>query len=241
MKHKKTIIKFLGMLLLGGCFGFAISFILDGINVQLLKDSLTSIHDFMLHHSVWFQAGTLIAFMGPAAVLCKGGITIMKSQDYIEDEGELEKKADGKLNLGLLLSQLYFIASIVVFAVATNSDNDYLMVCAGIFLVGIFLYAFIQVWVVNVIKSQDDLKEGDPSSFSFQRQWLDSLDEAEKYRTYKAAYKTFAVSNMVMMITLMGTFLSKILLDTSMATVVLIACLWAIQTITFTVYASKTE
>lgn len=239
MKGKKTIFKFLAMLLLGAAIGFVLGYGSEFVDINGVEDAALSIKAFVIDYGIWFQVVLGLIFLGPAFVLARQGVSITKSKAFSEDEGQLEEKADKKLNIAILWGHLHFIASIPLFAVITDETNDFVLISALIFLLGVGFYTLLQVWVINAVKSIDSLKEGDPSSFKFQRQWMNSLDEGEKFKVYEAGYKTFSFSSGMMLIVLMGSFLSKIFFNTSVLTVFLIGLMWSLQIIVFTKHANQ--
>ena len=239
MKGKKTIFKFLAMLLLGAAIGFVLGYVSELVDINGVEDAALSIKAFVIDYGIWFQVVLGLIFLGPAFVLTRQGVSITKSKAFSEDEGQLEEKADKKLNIAILWGHLHFIASIPLFAVITDETNDFVLISALIFLLGVGIYSFLQVWVINVVKSIDSLKEGSPSSYKFQRQWMSSLDEGEKFKVYEAGYKTFSFSSGMMLIVLMGSFLSKIFFNTSVLTVFLIGFMWSLQIIVFTKHANQ--
>lgn len=239
MKRIKSIFKFVAMLLIGAAIGFALGYGSKIIDINGLEEAAVTIKAFVIDYGIGFQILLGLVFLGPAFILAKQGIGITKSKAFAEDEGQLEDKADKKLNLAMLWAHLHFIASIPLFAVITDETNDFVLISALIFLLGVGCYTLLQVWVINAVKSIDSLKEGDPSSFKFQRQWMNSLDEGEKFKVYEAGYKTFSFSSSMMLIVLMGSFLSKIFFNTSVLTVFLIAFMWALQIIVFSKHANE--
>ena len=109
----------------------------------------------------------------------------------------------------------------------------------GLFLGFCVVILFLEAALVNQIQKADPMKKGDIGSLRFNRDWLESCDEAERLGIYKASYKSFQVMNSLCPVMEAAALLGKIMFDTGNFPIILVTVLWAVQTGVYCFYSAQ--
>lgn len=93
---------------------------------------------------------------------------------------------------------------------------------------------------VQLVTKINPEKRGEVLALNFQKEWEQSLDEAQKLMTFEAGYRTFKLMNYIFIIAwiicVMGTYFGL-----GLAPVIFVSLLWLAMTITYVVYGYKIE
>ncbi len=74
------------------------------------------------------------------------------------------------------------------------------------------------------------MKKGEVCSWSFDREWLASCDEAERMLMYRSSYRTFQMMKNLMPVMEGAALFGKIFMGTGNFPIVLVSLIWAAQT-----------
>lgn len=209
-EDKKKVGIFIAMMIGSVTFGAFIGFFMRGIT---RKDGVTTMgvefynimHDFALSLGGFARIAIIVvAVVGIVASACllKASKKHYERWDK-EDEDELDK-LEGKLNLGLMISNITYILGLVLMGLSFYILDVYefnktfaILIIASLvsFIVTLIATIVIQKGYVNLTKTIYPEKSGSVYDMKFQKKWFESCDEAEQLMIYKAAFGTYRKMN----------------------------------------------
>ncbi len=101
-----------------------------------------------------------------------------------------------------------------------------------------FFYIFMLRGLVQLMKRINPEKRGEVLSPKFDKEWEESLDEAQKLATYKAGYRTFKFMNYAFVVAWLIS-VAGMNRGLGLAPVVIISLLWLVMTVAGAVYSYK--
>ena len=109
-----------------------------------------------------------------------------------------------------------------------NPGNKESIVLAGavLLIAGCFYQGFWQVRYVKLIQKMEPAKKGDPTSMKFQKQWLESCDEAEKMLIYQSSYRTYCFMSVLLPFLTVVTMLGHLFYNTGLLAIFVVGFLW---------------
>ncbi len=238
MKIKNSYLKIILWILVGLVIGF-IGGILGFMGIGKIRGAFSGIPELIIENIFWIQLVIAISLGGVSGYNLLKSAKLMK--DFAEDDDVLEAKIDSKQNYALTFSTLNYIVSFMLFGVSVDPVNPLRFWSIGLFVLVILASTFMDVAVVNMVKRRDPMKKGDPGDMGFEKDWLESCDEAEKLMVYKAAYKAFNTTKYVLLSGLLLTFLSKLAFNTGNFPIIVVGIIWIIQTLSFTTYSMELQ
>ena len=134
-------------------------------------------------------------------------------------------------HVGMALAAI-FLASVTSDMQQGGGTNKLLIIC----VLFILLYAYEGFWQVRMVKTVQKAfpqRLGDPASRRFQKEWLESCDEAEREVIYKSAYRAYNVNMKLYSALLAVALLGNMLWGTGILAVVLVGIVWCATTITY--------
>ena len=114
-----------------------------------------------------------------------------------------------------------------------------MLLSVALFLGFCIVILFLEATLVRQIQKANPMKRGDISSLRFNRDWLESCDEAERLGIYKASWKSFQVMNSLCPVMEAVALLGKIMFDTGNFPIILVTFLWAVQTGVYCFYSAQ--
>jgi len=245
-----TILIFVGFCLLGGCVGLFIGTLAGntaGFDLLPLK---------ALVKNAFIYAAPVILIIVFAFVFIYSLTGYFKSKKAIahwdgEDEEYIEKV---EARLGIIISILtnglvivYCLFSICAYAqffLMTDEQFFSIFPLTALvylaFFASIFSSTFIQRACVGLVKKINPEKKGDTLSVNFQKEWEQSMDEAQKLMLYETGYRTYKVMNIALMLAWLICTLG-IMFGMGLMPSLVVSALWLTTTITYSVYGYKIE
>ncbi|MEG1687814.1 MAG: DUF3169 family protein [Angelakisella sp.] len=185
----------------------------------------------------------ILLFVGSVAFywLAKLGERQLRKND--EDEAARDR-AEQMLSIGMILSTANGILGYGLFgmsaALAFTEKNGPLLLSGLVLLVAVILTGTIySTFSVAFIKRLCPEKKGDPLELRFQRQWLNSCDEAERMCIYQAAFGSYKVTERVLLVLWIVTVLLTLYFRMSFYPILVITILWFSHTISYQYYSCK--
>lgn len=194
MKSKRKIFlaKLLGFMAIGALIGAISSFVLKEEIIFLVGET---VKNTILSNS--FLIFIICTFSYQAICL----ILYFRGKAKIEKELENDDIInDNSLSIGLSLSNVGFMFSLASFMVLASytfsqfpSRTSMIQLSLGgvLLIISVVTYSFYQQVLVNLIKSYDPSKYDDVLDFQFNKKWVETSDEREKYEIYKAGFKAY--------------------------------------------------
>ena len=143
-------------------------------------------------------------------------------------------------NLSLAFQENAWIFQTAFFLVLTaDGSNPRMLLSVALFLGFCIVILFLEATLVRQIQKANPMKRGDISSLRFNRDWLESCDEAERLGIYKASWKSFQVMNSLCPVMEAVALLGKIMFDTGNFPIILVTFLWAVQTGVYCFYSAQ--
>lgn len=191
-KRKIFLVKLIGIMAVGALIGSISSFLLKG---EIILSVGETVKNLVLSNSfLIFIICTLFY-----KVICL--ILYFRGKSKIEKDLENDDIInDNSLSIGLSLSNVGFMFSIASFMVLASytfsqmpSRSSMIQLVLGgvLLLISAVTYSFYQQAVVNIIKSYNPSKYDDVLDFQFNKKWVETSDEREKYDIYKAGFKAY--------------------------------------------------
>lgn len=241
-KIKKSIVSLIIYAAIGFGVGFLWAFLGDiakhfGINI-----GLPEVGDFFIRYIVVFQGmvGTILAIISFYNYLSVKKMVNVEMQDDDVDE-KFTQKIDSKQDKALTIGSANYIISFALFGIAIDDRNIWILGSVLVFMAFVAINFFLEISIINQVKQRDPMKKGDPLDTNFEEQWIRSCDEAEKLMIFKAAYKSFQLMKIVLIVAMIVMFFSKVIFKTGNAPIILISVLWLIQIISYVYYGTKIQ
>lgn len=247
MKKKKmnSYLKCIAILvtsgLVGGVIGFLAGLTEDAGWWELIRDGLNSA-------MLWIRANMIPLLVICAAVsilLCelffhrvkKAGMQLESAEDEEIDRLEYQMEVDESwgtiVNISGRILMILILSSSYVHDFIENLEGQDAAEFFGAIVVFVIGMLYLALWNVRYIKLVQKIypeKKGDPASRNFQKQWLESCDEAEKEQIYEASYKTFLFLNTCFPIVTCLAMICQMLWSTGFLAIVIPAVMWLATT-----------
>lgn len=166
---------------------------------------------------------------------------VKKKLNLNDDENIL--KMEKLLDWGFLISNLLLISNMILFGVVTcNIKSDLIFISIIFFFVYLFIASLCQIIIVNLIKLINPEKKGNLMDKQFQKEWLDSCDEAQKAIIYEVSYKTFQFMNSFLAILLNTLIIINIISNViGIVPIIIVGLVYLVLIMCYTYYAMKLE
>lgn len=230
--NKKSIYRIILLLLFGGAIGAAFSIGLFRFGEAGGLAKISDIGNFLISINVYLFLFLVIALFLPSVYLfmkakkAYGEIDEMSEDDY-EDKEITAKK---KLDMALTLNSIFMVLNFLVFGTTLDKTSDNFIIILIVFLANAMAMALFEIYVIRFIQREDTRLKGDPTTFRFTKEFIESCDEAEKQRIYRSGYHAFQSSKAASLGFILITVISNMVLETG-ALPVLISCIWMLQNV----------
>ena len=220
--------------IVGGVIGF---FSLVGTAMVDVQAVLAQLEQGMAVHVNALLVGGTAVLLAIALLLFGTGYRMYADGVRSEDEARIES-GDRRMGLGLGITTLGFIWDFFVFGTACGAENLGIVFVA-VFLVCAIMICVVQVKMIDWTKKLMPEKRGDATRMNFQKEWMESCDEAEQYAVFKACYRTHMFMQKLMLVLIVLCLLARLMLGIGMSALVAVSLIWAAQTIVYTIFSSK--
>ena len=145
----------------------------------------------------------------------------------------------------LLVCNFFMYGATLYFANFTVEGGLGNLVIAGIgvitFIVGLFLYSFLQKLVVDAEKKINPEKHGNILDMEFIKEWIASCDEAQKKQIHEAGFKAYQTANTVCMVMSVISIMGLIAFETGLFPLVCVSIIWISLVVSYSVACIKLE
>ena len=243
---KATAIFFVICLVSGLIIGLGAGLAEDYLEGITLESIMSGLRYIGLHYSVYIFIALIVLSTAAAA----GFYFYAKRNTGLwdnEDDEFYNNKIDIPLSYGMAVLNFMNIFSFVLtglYYFGTNQMDSGEKLSSGIvvdilYLLCVILTTVIQPKIVSLLKKTNPEKKGNPLSITFQKDWENSLDEAEKLTLYKTGYHSYQVTSYVCLIIMTLSLLSLLMWSEGIICMMTAALILLIQTTTFQVYALR--
>lgn len=244
-KKMNSYLKMILMMCLGGAIGAVF-----GVGLVLCEDGMAGM---LQAFSGWLRASVVpILWVFVAASLAVSIVCYRKAESYVqkmdeEDDSlmeELDQRYEAWSSAGMLASSVLMCLSMVIFAFGfpvTEEEVAYQRLGMTVipFLATVLVCVMYQIAAVKQLRRKDPSKKGDASDLHFEKEWIESCDEAERMVIYKSSYKAFTMMKTLLMILLTIAMLGQLSFGTGMTAVVLLALANIIMLSVYSAYSMK--
>lgn len=249
-KTLKTVLFFVALCIIGGCVGFCIGVLSGQVDIF----DFTSLKEPIKNAIIYITPVVLIIIFGFVFIYSLTGY--FKSKKAIAQwDGENEEYIDKvETKLGIIISILtiglvlvYCLFSVCAYAqffLMTDEQFFNIFPLTALvyftFFTTIFYNTFMQRACVQLVKKINPEKKGDTLSVNFQKEWEQSMDEAQRLMLYETGYRTYKIMNYVLTIAWLICTLG-IMFGMGLMPSLVVSFLWLTSTITYSVYGYKIE
>lgn len=231
----KNIIVFILFLILCGTIGYFFGYysVGEGLNIASISENIEKISSVLFY-------GILLLVIYQIYLLLK-----VNSDMKIFNDDEAYTRLNKNLSSTITVSDIIGILTFMLFGLSVNFEKT---IGVGIFsskfqlifyLFYLFFALFTQVYSVLCYKKIAPEKKGDPLSFSFNKDWFESCDEAEKIKIGQASYESFKVTRLVGFCLLIVSMVLRILNKIDLYSTLFIGLILIVQFIVYVLNASK--
>lgn len=247
-KEKKKLNSYIKMILImcaGGVIGACV-----GRGVLTWEDGLEGA---LQTASWWLGRYTAVILWGLAAIaLIFGVVSYQKAERVIrqmdEEDDSLMEALDHRYDLwssmGLALSSIILCLDLVILAFGfpekgSRPEAYQFFLAVPPFLVTALICIVYQIAAVKQVRKKDPSKRGDAADLRFEKEWIESCDEAERMVIYRASYKTFTMMKGFLLFLLVIAMMGQLSFGTGMTAVVLLAIGNIAMLIVYSVYSLR--
>ncbi len=245
-KEKKTLVKFLAVVVLSLGLGFV-----TGYNSMVFEKDIAGQLAYLMDSAVKISPVLMVlgcVLMAVAIVYYSKGKAAAAAA-LGSDEEEKYEKAEELLGNAITVTNWLNIYMYCVFGVMASgfgtgySMDDFMPVMAAIalFLVLLIGGAFLQNVIVKQIQKLNPEKQGNVLDSKFHKEWFESCDEAEKAQIGHAAYKSYRATSLAIVGAMLIAIFISMMTPTGPLAAMLVCGVWAVQFASYTKAAKEWE
>ncbi len=230
--NKKSIYRIIFLLFIGGVIGavFSVGLLKFGEAGGLAK--LSEIGNFLVDINIYIFVLLVFVLFIPSVYLFMKAKKVYEKIDVMSDDEYEEKDniAKKKLDTALTLNSIFMVLNFLVYGTTLDKTSDNFLIVLMVFLTNILAMALFEIYVIRFIQRKDTRLKGDPTTFKFTKDFIESCDEAEKLRIYKSGYHAFQSSRSASLGFILITIISNMVLETG-ALPIVISCIWMLENV----------
>lgn len=248
MKNSKSFIK-LVLVMLGGAVIGLLGAVISMFFGKNMIETAAVIGRGLNRVGAFAEVFLIIVFAAVAIGIYIYIRTLWKLEQESEDEmadlyGE---KFEHWVQVGITLVEcaiiVILIFTIMLLPAGNRIETDYefirTIMLLGAMVLGAAVMAVMEILFYQLMQKRDPQKKGDPSSFSFNKKWLEGCDETEKLVIYHAGYKAFAGIQVVLGISVIIAIMGKMQFGTGNFPIVILGTVWITGTVIFNMWKLK--
>lgn len=237
-KHQ-IIIKFIVIV---GLFTIVASLLLS---LNIFGDSIF-IKEFsrlLMEHTIFIYLINGMLFLLPAAVLNligKKAYFEMMNSDEDDINDETRRKA-GYLDTSMIFLGVFTSINFMQFGMLYHKTTENTTTILALFMLGILSSVYLQVATVKYVQRLDSRLKGDPTKGTFNKEFLDSMDEAEQLKTFKSGYRSFQMTKTITQMIVVFSILMNIFFKTGGFAIFISSLFMIMQTVVSGYYDKNTK
>lgn len=239
---KKICMKMLLAMLIGGVLGGiggVLFFHFGGDVEEFFKAGMGVLQSMILPGMVLITGVSVLAeeiCLGKLKAVC------MQMDQAEEEEADLisyrEEKYGAILQCINVASQVLCITVLASgyqtgYIESSNKNAMTFLAACVLFCICFFYDGITQARYVKLLQNVHPEKRGDISSKNFQKQWLESCDEAEKEVIYQSSYKTYIFMSKCIAVLLLVTMISHLFLKTGIMAILVVGVMYLVMVVKF--------
>lgn len=245
----KSYLKIIGCMAIGAAIG-AVTSILGMFGYEAVGNGTVAFVHWLGAQTIWIMPAMLLGTIIEGIICLRLEKSVRQEAQRAEELDEDMGDMDDKLNwcvavVGSLNYAVIFLGMLLLIINADMSMGGWgpyeLIGIVAAYLLAVLLQSALQVRMVKLVQSIDPMKQGDPGSLSFQKQWLAGCDEAERQMLYQAAYQTYQFLNPCIMVLLVLAVLCHLVWGTGLLAVAMLAILGFLQGLVYQICALRLQ
>ncbi|WP_461204893.1 DUF3169 family protein [Clostridium sp. DL1XJH146] len=241
--NKKTPFRFLLLLFIGGIIGGVLSIAMLKFKDSVYVDLFNNMGSFFMENNIKINIALIIFLFLPAVYFnIKGRQMINKisQAEVSEEEMEALEKSGNKFgDISLSINAAFIVLNFMLLGMTFDVTSSKVLIALLVFLICCMAGSILEIITVKFIQKNDNRFKGDPTSFKFHKDFLESCDEAEKLKIYKAGYKSFQFSRGVSLALVVITIMCNMVFKTGGFSVFVSCMFMLLQVSSYNYYAIK--
>lgn len=240
-KRKTFLAKLLGIMGIGAIIGALSNFVLKEDTILFLGEA---VKNTIISNSFLIFITCTLAYQ----IICL--ILFIRGKSKIEKQlaNDEEIINDNALSIGLSLSNVGFMFSLSSFMVLASyifsqvpSRNAMIQISLGgvLLIISVVTYSIYQQSLVTFIKSYNPPKYDDVLDLQFNKKWVESSDEREKYEIYKAGFKAYKAMSIGSFVALFLIGFSYMITGVGLLALLISLVIYSLGTAVYTIEALK--
>ncbi|OXS25513.1 MAG: hypothetical protein BI182_10075 [Acetobacterium sp. MES1] len=237
MKIQKQTLKFLIAIIVSSLIGGLLGWFIIHFETAIFH-GLLNFQNLILHNNLYIQ----FFIFGLCALLILIIFFSVKHKLNRLDPNDdaLFDQIDHQLGVLLPLISATMISGFCLFGITvTNALNEPVLIGLILFLLNTSFALIMMVLTIKLTKVLYPEKKGNPLDFNFDKEWIKSCDEAEKFVIYKASYRCYQLMNFVYCGVMTLCLLISIAVNIGIFPYLLIGFLWITQTLVYARSANR--
>lgn len=241
--NKKTIFRIILLLAISSIFGLLFTLGLLKLNESEYMSIGDQIGKFFINNTSELHLGLVIFLYFPAVYLYFKGKKSYSQISNISDEkiDEFEKVGSKSFDLAMSISGSFLILNFMLFGMTFNKTNSNQAIVIFLFMFSVIGVSVLNIITIKYIQKNDNRLKGDPTSLRFDKEFLESCDEAQVSRIHKSGYRAFLFSKNISLVFVVLTILLNFTFNTGAFPVFLSCMIMLIQVTSYNYYAIKNE
>jgi len=229
------------LMVIGGIIGVILTFGLLKLNQPAYISIAAQTGHFIVKNSLANYIGLFLCLFLPAVYHYQKAKRNYNQITDISDEkaDAYEKAGEKSFNLSMLFNGVYLILNIMLFGMTFDKTREDFFLIIFLFMFGVICASVLEIIAIKYIQKIDNRLKGEPTSFRFHKDFLESCDEAEKLKIYKRGFNAFQISKNVTLGFIVFTILSNMILNTGIFPIFISCMIMLIQVISYSYYALK--
>lgn len=241
--NKKTLLRIIFLLTIGSIFGTFFTLGLSKLNESEYMSIGGKVGRFFINNTSELHLGLIIGLYFPAVYFY---FKAKKSYSQIgnttdEEIDEFEKVGSKFFDLAMSISSVFLILNFMLFGMTFKMTNSNQLIMMFLFMFSVIGVSVLNIITIKYIQKNDDRLKGDPTSFRFDKEFLESCDEAQVSRIHTSGYRAFVFSKNVSLVFVVLTILLNFTFNTGAFPVFLSCMMMLIQVTSYNYYAMKNE
>lgn len=215
-------------------------FLLIGNDIENME-LFINIQNFLFNHTIYVYFLSAALFLLPSTILYFAGKKAYLKMLLDEDDLDIDqKKKAGYLDTSMTFLGVFNVINFMQYGVLYHKTTENPTTILILFMLGILFTAVLQVSIVKFIQKNDQRLKGDPTKVTFNKDFIQSMDEAEQLKVFKSAYKSLQLLKTITLFLIVISIFMNIVAETGGFAIV-ISCIFMIaQLLSFTYYEKRT-
>lgn len=241
-KKNSNIIRLILVTLLGGVVGYTFSY----VSRKQLLVSPNLIENLKL---MFIQQLPIISILAALIILPVTIYFHSKARKLIKtkdiEEESIFQEIDKSIQISMLFNNILLIIFFSIVTLVMSSGNNaelkaYFSPVPLLLGICVLIISFIlDIGNVNLTKQMNPIAKGDILSPTFEKDWINSIDEAEQQLMYRCGYKSWFLLKRCFMYGFFVLLFLSLFYEIGFLPIFMVAIFWAIHSVSYIVFSMK--